>query len=353
MTIGKYIYDLSPPRVALEARAGGSFELVLGLAALTGRRGAEASWVPELADCSRELRAAVAAVGEASAELWLHLLGLALEQPSTDASAFVAAVASTDALELRRHLLGVHVPAWREVAGAETLERAAAGDAAAARALHANDRYYAGSAAEALTQLLPLSPDQTRTRVVAVLERFAREAFGRAEAAVVAQLAVDADAKRELAQRLPATDVVAAAAPGFNYEPEAETPRIVLVPHLAARPWLFLCQHRDMRIICYPVAADEEEETLDERFLVVTRALADPARIRILRRLAGGEASLAEIAELTGLGKSTAHHHLAQLRAVGLVSVSGNARAYRYALARDGVQAYSTLAARFFSPPSR
>jgi DNA-binding IclR family transcriptional regulator len=39
------------------------------------------------------------------------------------------------------------------------------------------------------------------------------------------------------------------------------------------------------------------------------------------------------------VARSTAHHHLGQLRAAGLVTMHGNARAYWFTLRADGVAA--------------
>ena len=58
--------------------------------------------------------------------------------------------------------------------------------------------------------------------------------------------------------------------------------------------------------------------------------------MRILRRLAR-EATLDELAQETGLARSTTHHHLTQLRAGGLVALRGNARGYWYALRPEGL----------------
>ena len=349
-----YVHDVSAPaELPVELRSAPALELLIGLSTLTGRRAETDSWVPELGECSAALNDAVAAVGPRSGELWLHLLGLALELPAATAAEFVDAVAAVGGLELRRHLLGAHVPAWRYVAGADTIERAARGAADAAAALLANDRYYAGNAEAALTSLLPESAQTTRRRVVAVLRRFVDEVFAPQEERLLAELGAEAAAKRTLAARVDATTLIATAAKGFTYEPEPEASRVVLVPHLAARPWLFLCQHRDLRIICYPAPGEADAEALDEQVLAAGRALADPARIRILRRLASGAASLTEIAELTGLVKSTAHHHLSQLRAAGLVTVSGNARAYRYALSAEASRELSLLFARFLGGGER
>jgi DNA-binding transcriptional ArsR family regulator len=319
----EHIRDVMPGRGGLhvEVRAGAPFELLIGLSAAGERDG--------------------------SGELWLHLLGLALELPaSLDAAGFVEAVAATDAAELRRHLVGVHVPAWREVAGAETLERAAAGDPAAASELLGNDRYYAGHAQAALAPILPLSAAQTRRRIVADLRRFLRAGFAKQEAEVVALLEADARAQRDVAAARGGEAAIAAATGGYVYEPEPEFARVVLIPHLAAAPWLLLCQHRDARLICYPVERPTHDtgEAVAERTLRLGRALADERRIRILRRLVAGEASLTELAEAAGLAKSTAHHHLSQLRAAGLVTMGGNARGYWYRLRPEGAgEAAATL----------
>ena len=352
--IEQKVHDASAaaPAFAVEVRADPAFELLVGLSTLTAERSPERpSWLPrDLSACSPALRRAVDDVGREAGEVWLHLLGLALEAPVSTAGDFVEAIEALEPRELRRHLVGVWVPSWRIVAGAETLERAAAGDARAIDALLAHDRYYAGRARVSLERLLPLSAPQTKRRLVAVLRRFHDEVFAREADAVTAALEADAEAKRALATQLSADALISTAARGFVYEREPEASRVVLVPHLAARPWLLLCQHRDARIICYPASDPLEAECdVQERALTLGRALADEARFRILRRLAEGDAPLSELTELTGLARSTAHHHLTQLRAAGLVVIRGNARAYRYALREEGAGESSALLAELLS----
>jgi DNA-binding transcriptional ArsR family regulator len=326
----EHVRDVMPTGAGLhvEVRAGAAFEVLIALSA--------------------------SVEDEGSGELWLHLLGLALELPaSTDAGGFVDAVAATEPAELRRHLVGVHVPAWREVAGAETLERAAAGEAAAASELLSNERYYAGKARDALGALLPQSAAQTKRHVVAVLRRFVGDVFAEQESATVALLEEDARAQRRIGGARGGEAMIGAATGGYVYEPEPEFARVVLIPHLAAAPWLLLCQHRDARLICYPVErpATDAAEALADRALRLGRALADERRIRILRRLVAGEASLGELAETVGLAKSTAHHHLSQLRAAGLVTLRGNARGYWYTLRAEGLGEARSLLGELLAAP--
>ncbi len=325
MSTTEFVHDVTGAAQPLQADmlAGAGFELLVGLSMLTraDRSTVRPSWVPQLADCTPALRAAVERVGARSSELWLHLLGLALDRPDDVG----AAVRDTPAVELRRHLVGLHVPAWRALVGVEALEATARGDTA----LLDHARYYAGQARDSLAALLPLTPAETKRRVLAVLELFATEAF---DADVMQGLARDAAAKRRLG--LSALELIEAATAGYRYEPEPEIDRVVLVPQVAARPWLLLCQHGSTRILCYPLSG---EDVLEERVLLLGRALGDEGRVRMLRQLAIGDATLTELAETAGVSRSTAHHHLAHLRAAGLVTMHGNARVYRFTLRREGL----------------
>lgn len=331
----------SVPRLAVEVEARPALELLIGLSAATspGETHSE-SWVPAPDEWSDELRAAVGRAGERSGEAWLHLLGLALELPASNARSFVEGVSRVDVVELRRHLVGVYVPAWVELVGERTLEQAAVGDGKAIAKLLAHPRYYAGRAADALPALLSVSPKETKRRLVAVLRRFTDEAFTPREQEIMAPIVSAAEITRELLPTTPTPQsLIAKVTRGYLYDPEPELDRVLLVPHVGARPLLLLCQHRDARVICYPVARAEPdpEKSLAERTVLLGRALGDPRRVGILRRLANGDATLDELAEAAGLAKSTAHHHLAQLRAAGLVALRGNARGYWYVLRAEGV----------------
>jgi DNA-binding transcriptional ArsR family regulator len=323
------------------------FELFIGLSALCSPHQArEPSWVPpELASCPPATRAAIESVGERSGELWLHLLGIPLDAEAATSAELLAAVEALSPLELRRHLVGVHVPAWRKVVGKAALEAAARGDAAASRALLGQPVYYAGRSRESLRSILPLSANETKRRLVRALRTFAEEVFERHEAELADQLEEDARSKRRLQSTIGSGELIDRAAGGYVYEVEPEFERVLLVPHLAARPWLLLCQHRRARIICYAV----RREAVDpgERLLELGRALGDPRRLMILQRLRKSDASLAELADELDLAKSTTHHHLHRLRSANLIALRGNAAGYRYTLEPSGFAGAERLLGEF------
>ena len=72
------------------------------------------------------------------------------------------------------------------------------------------------------------------------------------------------------------------------------------------------------------------------------RALGDDTRLRILKLLAGRDLYLTEIAQQLELSKPTIKHHLALLRAAGLVTVVESGNVVYYSLRRDRIEAAST-----------
>jgi DNA-binding transcriptional ArsR family regulator len=359
------VRDVMPGRAvaSLQVEAAGAYELLIELSVIADRQGPRVTdadpervrWLDGVYNqASPAFLRAVERLGDRSGEVWLHLLGLAIETPPPrDAASLLAHVEATDPVELRRHLLGAYVPAWRKYVEPAVILAAADGDRDAQARLRTDARYYGGRVGDALSALLPLDARQTRRAVLEVLRTWYEESFAAREPAVVTSLDTDASAARELASLVTPVRLIEVLTAGFVYEPEPECPGVLLIPHLAARPWLLLCQHRDTRVICYPArqlgrAAREE---LADGLVRLGRALADEQRVRILTSLAGGSKDLDELAGALGLARSTVHHHLGPLRAAKLVSIEGNARRYRYSLRREAVGEANALLAGLMSLP--
>jgi DNA-binding transcriptional ArsR family regulator len=106
------------------------------------------------------------------------------------------------------------------------------------------------------------------------------------------------------------------------------------------RPLSLIDQQRETLLVVYAVA-DEFLETDPEAppsWLVRTyKALGDERRLRILRRLGEGEATLVDLAAVLGLAKSTVHHHISILRGAGMIRVH---------VPRDGGKRHTTYSLR-------
>jgi DNA-binding transcriptional ArsR family regulator len=268
-------------------------------------------------------------VGDTAGESWLNLLGIPLDiGPPYDAARLGDAVGQMDPVDLRRHLLGGYAWSWRTLAGADTIEAAAAGDDdAAAERLLVHERYYAGQAEASLSTLVRLDPEQTRDVLVRALE------------AGVRSLSVDADPLEAAAataadalEHAPLLEAIERVTEGYRYAPEPEAERVLLIPHAQPEPWLVLAQHRAARLIVYQARAGRRAE---DRVAALGRALADRKRVEILSLVARGVDRVSELVAKTELSRSTVHHHLSELRDARLVDLQGNARAYRY-LPRPG-----------------
>ncbi len=82
-----------------------------------------------------------------------------------------------------------------------------------------------------------------------------------------------------------------------------------------------------------PVPTPELLELIASRF----RVLAEPARLRILHALEGGELTVTDLVERTGLAQGNLSKHLQQLHQSGFVSRRRDGLFAYYALADDRV----------------
>jgi DNA-binding transcriptional ArsR family regulator len=290
---------------------------------------------------SEELMAALA---EGGTRTWGNLLGLALQPPvADDVPALLERVRGISATDLWLIHAGYHHTPFREVVGAETLMKAAEGDPAARRALADAERTFDVDYEE--PRILSLEPVRTKQLAVEILQRWNDEVLAPEMEMIRATLRRDATAKVAAAPRTTPEELIEQATGGLEFRPEPWIRRVVLVPHVAMRPWNVSSAWEDAQIICYPVA-DESlgvDPTLPPaRLLRLYKALSDDKRMRILKMLARSNATLQELADAVGLAKSTAHHHMVILRSAGLVRVTTELHS-TYSLRREAIRDPSSL----------
>ena len=328
------------PPAALDVEWGTAFELVLGLRMFVDRDEDPSTyavgpdWFPRAHELlGRELVEAVERYSGGHEILFGYLLALAADSPAPrDAASFLATLARTSPQELRRLQLGHRLQTYRGEVSRETIAAAADGVRAASRVLLEGCADWQRAPYE---HVLSLDADEAKRLLEIACAGWYGAVLQPDERSTSGVLRRSAGAARSLARRLPAEELIDTATRGIRYSPEAGIRRILLVPHVVSRPWSIFTEADDTKIVCFGVAESHVTGDVPPDPLVASyKALGDETRLRILRRLADGPATLHELTELLGLAKSTVHGHLLVLRTGGLV-VADISRKTGYRLRRE------------------
>lgn len=279
-------------------------------------------------------------------EVWLGLLGPALDLGDDRSVAALAEHLRTgDTAEFRRQLVALGCHHCRDDAERDLVARAVAGDNEALDQIIAGDGC---TMPERLHALLAIPPAESSEVIATTLLAWERDVVGDG-GGIAMVLRRDADHKRALAATMDPPQLVEAATNGITFRMVPEIDRIVLIPSVVIRPWVTIADHGRTRIFCYPVAEqhlDADADTPPAWLVDVYKALGDERRLRLLRILKDGPASLADITARTDLAKSTVHHHLRVLRSAGLVRATIGADT-EYSLRADAIPDAARLLAGF------
>jgi DNA-binding transcriptional ArsR family regulator len=318
------------PKVELDPRTGYDF-----LTSVCGDCGEIDDLLPEDRRWAEESRAAlVSQVGEDCASTCVgfvpELGRLLIDHPeirsARDVTAAMGAVSDKELIETMI---------------AELLEDSELGSIAR-RAVDGDSEAYA----ELQTKLESSKGHPVLIKPLAELAPFARKVVGfwlpryeKIEDRVGRMIERDVAARRiEDAARDP-IGFVEKATNGIRLVPEPRIRRIVLAPSYFGRPYNSLTKVGDVQLVCYPIADSSlgAADTLTPPAATVRlyRALGDASRLRILRLLSQGDRYLTEIANELDLSKPTIKHHLALLRAAGLITLIEQGNLTYYSLRHD------------------
>lgn len=95
-------------------------------------------------------------------------------------------------------------------------------------------------------------------------------------------------------------------------------------------------------VCCAPVAAGPVDDAAALEIALRLKALADPARVKLMSLLfssPAGEENSGDLAHGLGLSESTVSHHLTQLRKAGLVESERRGMSVFHRARRDSVAA--------------
>lgn len=261
-------------------------------------------------------------------KVWSNLTGLAYSCPAPrDISTFIEQVEALTPLEVVLVLSGYYLRSVRRLVLPDLILQAAQGKSEAQEQLYALSPTWQ----KIVHALFTNDAAEIKSRLVSILTRWYMDVFRHLENQVVPLLLRDAQMKRELLPTMSSEQLIEMATNGLAFLPEPGYRKVLLIPSFTLRPWIITTEYLDMKIFCYPLADEivQQGHLPPANLVRMYRALADERRLRILKFLVQHDAvSLQEVADAVEVTKSTAHHHLATLRAAGLVRVSDTDKGY-------------------------
>jgi DNA-binding transcriptional ArsR family regulator len=233
----------------------------------------------------------------------------------------------------------------------DLLLQTAAGDKAAARELVAKGPALHHNRASQLARWLPRVAPRLRASLIEITSLWRRDLFGAEEERLATILERDAKAKVALARRLSPAELLEEATNGFVWVDQPGLDTIALLPTWVMRPWTVDGRLESTAIISYPVADESlggNGNAIAARAVKLARVLADESRVRALQLMAEEPMTIQELADKLGLRKSTVHHHIAELRAAGLLRVPMATK--RYSLRPEALDRFGAVLAELAKP---
>ncbi|CAN5897084.1 hypothetical protein BH23ACT5_BH23ACT5_15720 [soil metagenome] len=334
MNVTKFpkVRDLTTGSTSLPIESDGSavYDLLLTVWAIVDDREAHGGfeigpeWFGGVVEATGEsLRAELEALGGVKGRNWLALMGMIVTAPHPhDVDRMLDWLESIDASEFRLGLLSHHC----HTTGPDTTElaeQAVRGDESSLEKLLADSGANPGILDHFRT-VFSFPQGELRDRMMAALRRFRAEVFGQYEEDFGQTVSRAAAGSRAFIRGADPERVIEEVTNGAEYRIRPGVARLVLVPSVVLRPWAIIDQHRHTLFVAYGVPdefIDADPDAPPSWLVKLHKALGDERRLRILRRLSEGGASLDDLTDMLDLTKSTVHHHLGLLRSAGLVRV--------------------------------
>lgn len=270
-------------------------------------------------------------------EVIVELIGLIAElDGDLDVPALIELIERLPAIEIQLQLLGYYQHAHPD-APPEMVKAAAEGDAVAVEDLKAAaKRNGHDDWLRELTNLLELGPERVKDLLLSILSAWWRDVWPKFGVDMEA-LEKDAEARRALAKTVSLEKLIETATNGFDYTPDPGDRRVLLLPSMVLSPWMVYLDHKNQKVIAYAASENPSDPGVmaPAQLARFYKALGDEGRLKVLKRMAEGPLTLQEAAEVLGVAKSTAHHHLGLLRHAGLVLIREEKGDKTWSLRRD------------------
>ncbi|MGE8206658.1 ArsR/SmtB family transcription factor [Heyndrickxia sp. NPDC080065] len=157
-----------------------------------------------------------------------------------------------------------------------------------------------------------------RDNTVEILHKWNEYYFKNIDPAILPYLKQDAKNKREKVTSYQPIDLIEEATNGIRIEQSESLNRLILIPQFHCYPVTILDYFNGIATCLYP-AWNLAEFDQTKEMIKLMQCIGDETRLRILMYVAKKPRTLIDIHKHLKLAKSTIHHHIAQLRRVGVI----------------------------------
>ncbi|GGA25161.1 ArsR/SmtB family transcription factor [Paenibacillus physcomitrellae] len=179
-----------------------------------------------------------------------------------------------------------------------------------------------GQVLKLMPNLKPDTIEFVRTRYIPLLRIWYERYFKHIEQEHEHYLREDALEKKTLESKMEPVDLIEISTSGILVGEHLPIEEVVLLPTLHLRPLNTYCFFDRLLMLQYPVDFPEKEGQPPNILLRLTRALADPKRLNLLRFISEcGPLSLSEMKERLPELSDQLTHHLMRLRVAGLLHI--------------------------------
>jgi DNA-binding transcriptional ArsR family regulator len=325
-------------RFELEFDSRTAFDFVVSLSVAAGEESdllaEDKAWLErKLEELPAEMRTEIAACcGESSLGVLRAIPSLVIGRSDiTDAASLVAALNDMSEHEVATVLVTDMLAA---IGSEELVARVVAGDEDAIAEVN---HQYSDLKGEDMSGLLRDVDTQVR-RSRSVLNAWL-PAYQEVEPRISQMLERDVTSRQRQARSTDMSGLIEQVTGGVRWLPDAAVRRVIMAPTYFGRPYNYVYQGAGWRLFCYPLAEEmlgpADASVPSQQIVRLYRALGDTTRLRVLHILADGDRYLTELAQALELSKPTMKHHLALLRAAGLVTVTEEGGLTYYSLRRE------------------
>jgi DNA-binding transcriptional ArsR family regulator len=345
-------------RISIEVESSAVYEVALTMWAVFSQKATNAAydlgsdWIEKVkSQTNDDLAQRIVALGGPWCSTWMAVASFLLSAPHPhDPDRVFEWLSNVDNNRLRRWIVEYSSHSENQA----LIEQAAEGDLDAAVEL-------LGDQIEKEPELIDhlewiVNTEDLPDRYTAALREFRAEVFSAYEDEFAGAIG-RAAAAQIAAPTKSAKEVIEEVTSGIDFEIPHGVTRVVLIPSMVTRPLSVIDLNRGTLVVFYGIADEfvDSDPDAPPSWLVRTyKALGDERRLRIIRRLSEGPASLDDLTEMLGLSKSTVHHHAALLRGAGLIRIhipedksstkkSYSLREHSLAGAREFLDSYLTI----------